>query len=112
MTSADRILTMQVLSLNMQAPYVEDEYTTIDKLELTDESLIFYESMDDKLLGTSALEKSELEVLKQGIIHGLSLSPVKDIVINAHERACRQGGEAKSVAALDLRQTQRQFCWP
>lgn len=83
MTPSDRALTMQVLSINLQAPVIEDEYITMDRLELSEASLIYHDTIDDKLLGTPTLEKADIDDLKQGLIYSLSLSPVKDNVINA-----------------------------
>lgn len=83
MTPSDRVLTMQIMSMNLQAPVIEDEYITMERLELSETSLIYHDTMDDKLLGTPTLERKELDDLKQGLIYSLSLSPVKDNVINA-----------------------------
>ena len=83
LTSYDRTLLMQVHSINLQAPIVEDEFTTMDKAELTDASLIYYDTLDDKTLGTGTLGSEELSNLKEGIIYALSQSPLKDNVINS-----------------------------
>ncbi len=83
MTHSERVLTMQVMLINLQAPVVEDEYITMDRLELSETSLIYYETIDDNLLGTPTLKKEDIDELKQALIFSLSLSPAKDNVINA-----------------------------
>ena len=83
LTSYDRALMMQVNSINLQAPVVDDEYSTIEKAELTDASLIYYETIDDKLLGTGTLKNENLNNIKEELIFSLSQSPLKNNVINS-----------------------------